>query len=34
MNVFQQEAFIEALQNGQTEEEIYNLFATAKMEEE
>lgn len=34
MNVFQQEAFIEALQNSQTEEEIYNLFATAKMEEE
>ena len=34
MNVFGQEKFIEQLQNGQTEEEIYNLFATAEMEEE
>ncbi len=34
MNVFGQEKFIEQLQNAKTEEEIYQLFMTAEMEEE
>ena len=34
MNVFGQEKFIEQLQNAITEEEIYQLFMTAEMEEE